>query len=369
MANENRNLLEYVYWRGSLSFDVDPFNELDALVLSQIGYLNLDKIVPLYPTTDEIALKDVWRDFFVKNEKNELHVGLLLPDDIFAIAEAASKAKRYRNITMSNFVNHIQEEKIEQFSAVAFNISKDLVYISFRGTDDSLLGWVEDARMLYDFPVSCHVDAIEYLKDVAPMYVGRKVALGGHSKGGNIAFYAGIYAPKEIQDNIVKVYSFDGQGFDRELIDLEKLNNIASRLVLITPDTSIVGRFFDQVVQPNIVKSIYSGVNQHDTFSWQIRNDHFIRVKNYTKKGNQTHLEISSFLNSMSDAEKKDLVEDLEQYILNLKAKRLMEFSSPLNMMVLFASKHRLKTVNIRRLMKFASILVGNGMIKTSTKM
>lgn len=368
MDKENRNLLEYIYWRGSLSFDKDPFNEIDALILSQFGYLNLANVVPFYPSTDEITLKDAYSIYFNHNKKTELHVGLILPDEIFTLAEAVSKSRRFRDITMSNFVNHIQSEKVEQFSAVTFQITPKLIYISFRGTDDSLLGWVEDARMLYDFPVSCHYDSIEYLKDVVPMYPDCKVSLGGHSKGGNISFYGGIYAPKSIQDKFENIYSFDGQGFDGALIDQDKLNRVKDRLKLITPDTSVVGRFFDQVVTPIIVKSIYSGVNQHDTFSWQIRNDHLIRVKSYTKKGEQVHKEISDFLNSMSDEQKKELVEDLQQYLLNLKAKNLIDFYKPWSIMDLFASKHRMKTVNIRRLVKFASILVGNGMVKTSIK-
>ena len=38
------NILDYIKWRGDLSFDKSEFNEVDNLVLSQISYVNFDKI-------------------------------------------------------------------------------------------------------------------------------------------------------------------------------------------------------------------------------------------------------------------------------------------------------------------------------------
>ena len=40
------NILDYIKWRGDLEFDKDEFNSIDALILSQFSYLNLEDIVP-----------------------------------------------------------------------------------------------------------------------------------------------------------------------------------------------------------------------------------------------------------------------------------------------------------------------------------
>ena len=33
------NILDYLVWRGDLTFSQDPFNEVDSLILSEICYL------------------------------------------------------------------------------------------------------------------------------------------------------------------------------------------------------------------------------------------------------------------------------------------------------------------------------------------
>lgn len=40
------NLFDYLDWRGDVPFQVDPFNEVDNLVLSVLAYVELDSIVP-----------------------------------------------------------------------------------------------------------------------------------------------------------------------------------------------------------------------------------------------------------------------------------------------------------------------------------
>ena len=39
------NILDYILWRGDLSFEMSPFNEVDNLILSKLAYLNFSAIV------------------------------------------------------------------------------------------------------------------------------------------------------------------------------------------------------------------------------------------------------------------------------------------------------------------------------------
>ena len=45
------NLRDFIAWRGDLTFDLIPFNHIDAAIFSQLSMINLD-------------------DFLIKNDKN-----------------------------------------------------------------------------------------------------------------------------------------------------------------------------------------------------------------------------------------------------------------------------------------------------------
>lgn len=38
------NLINYLKWRGDLSFDISPLNEVDALIFSELVYLDFRDI-------------------------------------------------------------------------------------------------------------------------------------------------------------------------------------------------------------------------------------------------------------------------------------------------------------------------------------
>ena len=40
------NIMDYVAWRGDLSFLESPFNEVDNLILTQIAFIDFEGIVP-----------------------------------------------------------------------------------------------------------------------------------------------------------------------------------------------------------------------------------------------------------------------------------------------------------------------------------
>lgn len=40
------NPLDYLHWRGDLSFTTAPFNEVDNLILSMCSFLDLEQLIP-----------------------------------------------------------------------------------------------------------------------------------------------------------------------------------------------------------------------------------------------------------------------------------------------------------------------------------
>ena len=52
-------LIEYVKWRGDLSLKNDKFNVIDIMILTQILYLNFEKIVSS-DFKESITLNQLW---------------------------------------------------------------------------------------------------------------------------------------------------------------------------------------------------------------------------------------------------------------------------------------------------------------------
>ena len=47
------NLINYLKWRGDLGFDISPLNEVDALIFSELVYLDFSGYTRLPPTDNK----------------------------------------------------------------------------------------------------------------------------------------------------------------------------------------------------------------------------------------------------------------------------------------------------------------------------
>ncbi len=83
--------------------------------------------------------------------------------------------------------------------------------MAYRGTDDKILSFYEDAELAYDFPIAVQIAALEYTKELMKKNKGKYV-LGGHSKGGNLAIVkssAAAVAQHNLFTWITKGYEFE----------------------------------------------------------------------------------------------------------------------------------------------------------------
>ena len=100
------------------------------------------------------------------------------------------KYPRYKNLEISNFVHKISIKSEQQFCALSIKLNQDTVFISYGGTDASLIGFKEDFNMSFLKVIPSQTSAKEYLKN--PYFKKFKnIYIGGHSKGGNLSLYAG----------------------------------------------------------------------------------------------------------------------------------------------------------------------------------
>lgn len=266
------NLLDYLAWRGDLPLERDPFNSVDALLLSCLSYVNFDDIVPGIDK-GKITIEDASSRFFELHSQEELAQDRSFINFAPSMLKALSESDRFKGAYLRNYINDTDISREVQFSAVEIDTSDGLSFVSFRGTDDTIIGWKEDFNLSY-MTVPAENEAVTYLQKVMKERSG-KVRIGGHSKGGHLAVYAAAGAEAGSRERIESVYNFDGPGFNRDAMESENFRSIQSKIVKIIPESSIVGRLLNNSTEPLIVKSSETGILQHNPLSWQLEGKSF----------------------------------------------------------------------------------------------
>ena len=163
--------------------------------------------------------------------------------------------------------------------------------------------------MSYLNAIPAQKQALKYLTEIAHMYKG-KIILGGHSKGGNLALYASVNAPRGIRKRILAVYNFDGPGFDKSFYNTRAYKSVKDKCFTFVPDFSVVGMLFYKG-DYSVIKSNKKGIMAHDAFSWNIIQNKFVSVKEVSEYSVKINKAINLWLNSMSTDERKILVDTL----------------------------------------------------------
>ena len=222
---------------------------------------------------------------------------------------AAALTERFKNAHLCNFTDDTDISREIQFSAVEIDTEDGFYFISFRGTDDTIIGWKEDFNLSY-MTVPAEDEASLYLQKVMD---GRKCKcrLGGHSKGGHLAIYAAAKVQENIQDKIERIYNFDGPGFNREAIQMEPFRHIQSKVMKVIPQTSIIGRLLENTVEPLVVKSNETGIMQHDPMSWQLEGKNFETCMSTDRISNLFDETMTGWIKEMSFDERKVFIDDL----------------------------------------------------------
>ena len=200
------NIIDYIKWRGDLTFEQDDFNEIDALILSQISYLNFDELIPFNDFENDITLSRLCFEFATsENYVQRSDTGLLINKDTIDLFYYAGNSLRFRDIKVLGYVSVINNDEEEQFSAITYNILNKFHFVAYRGTDDTIVGWKEDFNLAIKDVVPAQIDAVNYLNNVANKTKGT-LMLGGHSKGGNLAIYAAAKVSSKINKRIEIIY-------------------------------------------------------------------------------------------------------------------------------------------------------------------
>ncbi len=320
------NIIDYLKANKDITFNEKEFSPLDALIFARLTYVDYKLILKSNKYRTKKKLTDVISSIFLEKENGNFRFRLKEDKELLEIIRASL---RYRNIYIKSFVFDTDINKVKQFSAVTFvNEEKDnrFMYISFKGTDGTVTGWKEDFNMAYLEVVPAQAEAAKYLKKIVRFSSIKKIYVGGHSKGGNLAIYAASQLRRSVQNNIKQIYSFDGPGFKQEFLDTNGFNSIKDKITLYTPQSSIIGRLLNKDYRTIIVQSRKKMLYQHNVYNWKIENNNFVVLEKYTFLSNKIDITLKNNLQKMTIEERKTFVDEIFDIVKDLSKDDVIDF-------------------------------------------
>ena len=148
------SLYDYIKWYGEFSFEEKPLTEVDNIILSRISYLIIEGIEFDHP----YKFKDVVKKL---QATTGIH-GCFYGNEQIVIDAADSK--RFGEMYISNYKDIYDESISAQFAAMTLDLTDDVRFVAFRGTDETLLGWKEDFMISFT-ETEAQKESLEYLKN------------------------------------------------------------------------------------------------------------------------------------------------------------------------------------------------------------
>lgn len=337
------DVLDYIEWRGDISFDAAPVNEIDKFIFACIGKPDFTGIIPA--DTGTVSIKEAADAYFEANPEAD-RLGLVASAKTLPALRLLAASERYDCVRLSGFVNKISVEQTEQFSALTVRAC-GVNYVSFRGTDDSIIGWKENCEMAVYDSVPAQEDALRYLEWAAESYYG-PIVVCGHSKGGNLAIYAACCAPEALQERICEVISYDGPGFRDEFLEAEGYLRMRDRITTAVPQKSVVGMLLSQAGGLDIIAADTVGVAGHDGFTWSVSRNAFVRADGLSDFSRIFRESVDETLDVMDTEDRRELVEEIFEVLTSTGAFMLSDFTEQNLRQTLELAKHFRKASELR---------------------
>ena len=298
-----KNMLDYIKEFGHVSFEERAFSEIDALVLTELEYLPLEKVVPSDENGENfVTVKEIAE--YMQEHKQELfdENPMMITEERHEVSQVIADAPRFQSLKFFGVVSEWDKDTTKQFAAVTVEVEPSVRLVVFRGTDETLIGWKEDFLMTYSPLVAAQTDAKEYLAKQASLWDG-DLMISGHSKGGNLAIYAAATQEEDVQLRIVDIFCFDSPGLYRSVLETKGYQNIVPLAMRYIPQDSLVGLMLESEVPYVIVKSNATGAMQHSAMTWEIEDGQFIKMEKLTKNSQLNDQTFKKWTESVSDEE------------------------------------------------------------------
>lgn len=304
------NILDYLA-ESKDSFEERPFGPVDSLVLSELAYLYFDGFVP-GPGGGSVLVEELTGDSQVAAITKSTRV----PQEDAHLLRAVAQCPRFNGLRLANYVNIIDRQEQEQFSAVTFFIDGGS-YVAYRGTDSYYVAWKEDFNLAFICPVPSQISGAEYLDWAASVTQG-PIRVGGHSKGGNIAVYSALFCSADTKERILTVYSHDGPGFTQGVLDSPEFAGMSSRLEKTVPQSSLVGILLQHQENYRVIKSESFGIMQHDPYNWVVENKDFCYMESLSSSSLFLDKSLNQWISSLSREELEKFADALYKVLCAL---------------------------------------------------
>ena len=308
------NLIDYLAWRGDIPFGVSSWNEVDGLLCAVLSYLNFHGLQDHRGWT----LREAKRiDLLIEAQGNSFGPRKKM-------FEAMAETARFGDCRMHHFIALTDEDVSMQFSAMCMDMPDDTMAVVFRGTDNTLVGWREDFNMSYQTRVPAQQAAAYYLLKAAKL-TDRPIRLIGHSKGGNLAVYAGTSVPEKIQNRIESIWTYDGPGMNLDVSRSDGFGRIRGKIHSYIPQTSIIGLLMEYYRPYTVVHSTAKGLEQHDPMSWQVYGQHFEERESIDRTASVVCETLHEMLTNSTPEQRAAFVDTLFRLADNTNATRMSD--------------------------------------------
>lgn len=323
------NFYDYLAWRGDLSFAQAPLNEVDNVILSWLSYADWAGAVPGPGQGAPVRLCDAAaRLFSLRPRPVEKDAAFSINAAVtgLVMADRVADVPRFSSLRLCGYVNEIDAEKQMQFSAVTL-LGPDWAFVSYRGTDSTFVGWREDCCLSLSEAVPAQLAAVDYLGRV-PELAGRELYLGGHSKGGNLAVYAGVKCAPEYAARIRRIFNNDGPGFTRAFIQGEDFRRMHPLIHTIIPQSSVVGMLLEHKENYAVVKSAQVSVLQHNAVYWEVLGPGFVRARERTGSSLVIDQGLRKWMSTLDDGQRRRFIDALFTTLEATGATRIEELGA-----------------------------------------
>ena len=315
-------IIDYSLANAHKDFNALPFSKVDGLIFAQLAYLDFDTFVPekqLFArgiTFAKIAEQDGFENLFPLERTARKNLLLF---------NSMAYSKRYGKVRINYHENVFDPLNAIQFSATTFLLPDGNACVSFRGTDSTITGWRENFDMLYNDTVPAQILSAKYLNTVAGKIKG-KITVVGHSKGGNLAIYAGVMCSDKTKEKIIEIQSFDSPGFTEDFIASKNYLEMESKIVKFVPEESMIGMLLNDTDTYRIVKSDGEGIHQHDPFLWIVEDNDFVTGKKIDTKAKFVTSTFKEWVGNFTPEQREVFVDGIFDIIQATNAQKAESF-------------------------------------------
>lgn len=295
------NLFEYAERFGGIKFNEIGLTEADNAIFSRLAYCDFSAYAG--KTLGEISKLLNISDESAENKKSTAYLTQQL---LLQIGES----ERFKNIIVLQTRETVSEDFATAFYGVMFEIYDGLYYAAFRGTDEKIVSFYEDAELAYKFPITSQATALKYICE-AIANLGGRYYIGGHSKGGNLAIFSYFFLKDEEKEHIIRVYNNDGPGLPNEVAEIMFTPQANETVLNLLPEDSIVGRMLAPGGKNKIIKSEASGGAQHNIFTWILKGSEFESAKRFSLLSDYMEDTLTESLETMNPEQLKSIVQKL----------------------------------------------------------